>query len=133
MFKGKTYFFKKGPSFHPLNLIEKIFSNMSKPTSFSMTTTFYSEHQDLSPWCTLHKKWNFPSARNCGFGRIYWLSLLYPTFFVYHSTVQKWSFPLRISSVNVAKSAGNCRLGYITEYSEKELLENFWERIKTRN
>ena len=26
---------------------------------------------------------------------------------------KKWSFPLRISSVNVAKSAGNCRFGYI--------------------
>ena len=26
---------------------------------------------------------------------------------------KKWSFPLRISSVNVTKSAGNCRLGHI--------------------
>ena len=26
---------------------------------------------------------------------------------------QKWSFPLRISSVNVTKSTGNCRFGHI--------------------
>ena len=26
---------------------------------------------------------------------------------------KKWSFPLRIPSVNVTKSAGNCRFGHI--------------------
>ena len=28
-------------------------------------------------------------------------------------TVQKWRFPLRISSVNVIKSVGNCEFGHI--------------------
>ena len=28
-------------------------------------------------------------------------------------TAKKWSFPLRISSINVTKSAGNCRSGHI--------------------
>ena len=28
-------------------------------------------------------------------------------------TAQKWSFPVRISSLNVAKSAGNCEFGHI--------------------
>ena len=30
-----------------------------------------------------------------------------------HSWHKKWSFPLRISSVNVTKSTGNCELGHI--------------------
>ena len=29
------------------------------------------------------------------------------------TTAQKWSFPLKISSVNVTKSAGDCGFGYI--------------------
>ena len=28
-------------------------------------------------------------------------------------TAQKWSFPLRISSLNVTKSPGNCEFGHI--------------------
>ena len=30
-----------------------------------------------------------------------------------NSTDRKWNFPLRISSVNLTKSAGNCRFGHI--------------------
>ena len=33
--------------------------------------------------------------------------------FIRNSFAKKWSFPLRISAVNVTKSAGNCGLGYI--------------------
>ena len=36
--------------------------------------------------------------------------LMYVQFMPLH---KKWSFPLRISSVNVTKSAGNCRFGHI--------------------
>ena len=39
---------------------------------------------------------------------------LFPPFFGWaHFTVQKWSFPLRVSSVNVTKSTGSCRFGHI--------------------
>ena len=31
----------------------------------------------------------------------------------YISLYKKWSFPLRIASVNVTKSAGNCGFGHI--------------------
>ena len=33
--------------------------------------------------------------------------------FLFLSLLKKWSFPLRISAVNVTKSAGNCRFGHI--------------------
>ena len=33
--------------------------------------------------------------------------------FVVKTLHKKWSFPLRISSENVTKSAGNCGFGYI--------------------
>ena len=36
---------------------------------------------------------------------------------------KKWSSPLKISSVNVTKSAGNCGFGHI--YWKKSLMENF--------
>ena len=36
---------------------------------------------------------------------------------------KKWSFPLRISSVNVAKSAGNC--GFWSHLLKKSLMESF--------
>ena len=32
---------------------------------------------------------------------------------VQHTLHKKWSFPLRVSSVNVAKFAGNCEFGHI--------------------
>ena len=35
---------------------------------------------------------------------------------------KKWGFPLRISSVNVTKSAGNCRFGHL---QKKSVMENF--------
>ena len=44
----------------------------------------------------------------CG-SRFYYLCILLAQFTL-HKT---WSFPLRIFSVNVTKSAGNCRFGYI--------------------
>ena len=52
---------------------------------------------------------------------------------------KKWSFSLRISSVNVTKSAGNCRFGQISAeilneiqlkvFLEMSSPENSWENI----
>ena len=39
------------------------------------------------------------------------------------NTAQKWNFSLRISQVNVTKSAGNCGFGYT--YWKKSVMENF--------
>ena len=44
-------------------------------------------------------------------------------FFLQQTLHKKWSFPLRISSVNVTKSAGNWGFGHI--YWRNPLIENF--------
>ena len=60
----------------------------------------------FAPWFTLISKgWNLLIRL---YGMITNSQLLFAL-----TLHKKWSFPLRISSVNVTKSAGDCGLGYI--------------------
>ena len=42
----------------------------------------------------------------------YWKITPTRKYSIFNITTQKWSFPLRISSVDVTKSAGNCGSGH---------------------
>ena len=46
---------------------------------------------------------------------------------------KKWNFPLRISSVNVTKSAGNCGFGQIFLNGKFHFLSSVWQFWKTKH
>ena len=51
------------------------------------------------------------------------LAVQYYLCFMYHSLHKKWNFPLKIPSVNVTRSPGNC--GFWSQVLKKSLMENF--------
>ena len=97
-------FSRKIPFLHILNIVQMPYYWKDKE---DLTQTFSLKTQPMQ---------RAESFRRCFFARSsvsYNLGTLH----------KKWSFPLRISSVNVTKSAVSCRFGHI--YWRKSLMENF--------
>ena len=84
-------------------------SNQIKPTS---AVPSYIRHgvfsnENIVGYCDSYsKRWLI-------FFKQIFQDLVKNVYFKPHALHKKWSFPLRISSVNVAISAGNCGFGHI--------------------
>ena len=89
--------------------------------------------QKDSVWLILlqHRSLDFRSPFNIKIYKFISLGWRYSTSFSTRLTVdkflsnlhKKWSFPIRISLINVTKFSGNCRFGHIR--FRKSLMENF--------
>ena len=89
--------------------------------------------QKDSVWLILlqHRSLDFRSPFNIKIYKFISLGWRYSTSFSTRLTVdkffsnlhKKWSFPIRISLINVTKFSGNCRFGHI--HFRKSLMENF--------